>query len=438
MLFLCLYCLCFSQTDSVKIKKADEIKTGWNFGALPMIAYNSDLGLQYGALFSPFYYGDGSQYPKYLHKMYAEISRFTKGSGVYRFYYNSEYVIPNVNLIADASYLTDDAYDFYGFNGNQTKYNASWIDKESDDYVSTLFYDTQRKQIKAKAEFQGKTKLENFSWAAGILFRSTKFSQPDFDNINEGKDPEDILASDSTLFDKYVEWDLIPQADKDGGIVTSIKLGLVYDTRDFKANPYKGAWTEASVVISPSFLGTTKTFVRLNITHRQYFTIFPDKVNLACRLVCQSNIFGDTPFYIMPEIETSVMSSSKNEGLGGEANLRGATRNRVVGKTVAFGNFELRWKIVKFIVAKQNIYIGTNVFFDTGAILAPLDMDLSKVPESSKDLYFTDEAYGFHSTYGIGLKLAMNENFILSLDRGYAASKHDGDKGTYIRMDYLF
>ena len=36
-------------------------KDGWNFGALPTITYDTDLGLQYGALVNLYHYGDGSR-----------------------------------------------------------------------------------------------------------------------------------------------------------------------------------------------------------------------------------------------------------------------------------------------------------------------------------------------------------------------------------------
>jgi len=105
----------FSQVDTSLSKEI--IKKNWNIGGIPVIAYNSDLGLQYGVIINPFYYGDGSTYPNYVHKLYFEVSRYTKGSGIYRFYYNSKYLIPTINTFFDISYLTDDAYDFYGFNG---------------------------------------------------------------------------------------------------------------------------------------------------------------------------------------------------------------------------------------------------------------------------------------------------------------------------------
>jgi hypothetical protein len=71
-----------------------KIKEGWNFGALPVVSYDTDLGLEYGALAELYYFGDGSIYPDYYHKLYFELSRFTKGSAIYRFNYESEHLIP--------------------------------------------------------------------------------------------------------------------------------------------------------------------------------------------------------------------------------------------------------------------------------------------------------------------------------------------------------
>ena len=71
-IFACIFFQVYSQ---------DEVtKEGWNFGALPTTTYDTDLGFQYGALVDLYNYGDGSRYPKYNHKLYFEVSRFTKGS----------------------------------------------------------------------------------------------------------------------------------------------------------------------------------------------------------------------------------------------------------------------------------------------------------------------------------------------------------------------
>jgi hypothetical protein len=59
-----------------------------------------------------YFYGDGSTYPEYRHSIYTEISRFTKGSGINRFFYDSKYLIPGIRLTADVSYLTETSFTF--------------------------------------------------------------------------------------------------------------------------------------------------------------------------------------------------------------------------------------------------------------------------------------------------------------------------------------
>ena len=87
--------LCSLATLSLAAQdKAEKIKTGWNFGPLPAVSYNSDLGFQYGALCDIFYFGDGGTYPTYLHKFNVELSHYTMGETIAHLFYDSKYLIP--------------------------------------------------------------------------------------------------------------------------------------------------------------------------------------------------------------------------------------------------------------------------------------------------------------------------------------------------------
>ncbi|HOS83850.1 MAG TPA: hypothetical protein PK199_02935 [Bacteroidales bacterium] len=434
--FFCNIVFLFGQSDSLPSKEI--VKTNWNIGGIPVVAYNSDLGLQYGIIVNPFYYGDGSTYPNYLHKLYFEVSRYTKGSGIYRFYYNSKYIVPGVNTFFDFSYLTDEAYDFYGFNGGQSIYNETWIQRENNDYVGAYFYDTQRKMFRVKLDFQGKTSIPHLGWIAAAQYRNTRLNRPNFDLLNKGKSADELIPSDSTLYDKYVNWNLIPTSDATGGVITNVKCGLLYDSRDIEANPTKGIWTEAVVTVSPSFLSTHASYGICNITHWHYVSLIPQRLTFAYRAIFQSHLFGAVPWYVLPDIETSVLTAATNEGIGGAASMRGVLRNRIVGKQTLFGNLELRYKIVSFRVKKQNMYIATNGFYDIGTILQPLEFTTSLISEAERNLYFTDSYTGIHSSAGIGLKIAMNQNFIISVEYGKAMQKQNGNTGLYIRLNYLF
>ena len=49
--------------------KKEIVKKGWNFGPLPVVGWDSDLGFQYGACLDIFNYGDGTNYPSYNYKL---------------------------------------------------------------------------------------------------------------------------------------------------------------------------------------------------------------------------------------------------------------------------------------------------------------------------------------------------------------------------------
>ncbi|MBN1480651.1 hypothetical protein EH223_21090 [candidate division KSB1 bacterium] len=421
-------------------QKQDITKTGWNFGLLPVIAYNTDLGFEYGILFNFVNFGDGSNYPNYNQKVYLEASQYTKGSGIYRVYYDSYVMIPGIRFIGDVSYLPDRAYSFYGYNGYESVYNADWEDQESDDPRSTrMFYRYDRDFLRVKADFQGKIRGNEWRWAAGITGRNFKVGSVDIDKLNKGQSEEDKLPNVPGLYEKYIDWGLISEAEKDGGFITTIKAGAIYDTRDVVADPGQGIWSEATLIASPKFLNEFD-FIKLNLTHRQYFTLLPRTLVFAYRLGYQTTLSGKTPFFYLPFIEPSELVAAKSEGLGGAQFNRGIMRTRMIGEAMAYGNFEFRLKFWRFTVAKQNIYLGTNLFLDAGQVITPVDVDLADIDTGieEKSAYFNPGAEKMHYSTGLGLKIAMNQNFIISVDYGVALEKQDGTSGLYILLNYLF
>ena len=418
----------------------DLTKTGWNFGALPTITFDSDLGFQYGGLINLFHYGDGSRYPKYDHSLYLEVSRFTKGSGINRLYYDSDKLIKGLQTSVDISFLSDKAYDFYGFNGYDAVVNAGWFDDENADYRTRMFYKYDRKMFRFKVDLQGKLAGEHVRWVGGINLLNFDLGLVDIDKLNKNKDDEDALPSHEEqqgLFEKYRdEWGIISAEDADGGFVPTVKAGVVYDTRDNHPNPMKGMWTEAVLMGSPEFLGGEHSFSKLSIIHRQYFTIIPKDLSFAYRLAYQTTLGGDVPFYYQTQMITSVMTGASSEGLGGGSSLRGIRRNRVVGDGYFLGNVEARWKFVRFRFINNNFYLGLNAFADFGRVTDKIDVDTSEV--ENKANYFDLDSEAMHYSFGLGLRIAMNQNFIIKCDYGMAPDDRDGNSGIYIGLNYLF
>ena len=102
---------------SLSAQDSANVRKGWTFGVLPSFAYDADLGLQLGLLSNVYYFGDGAVYPDYYHSFYVEAATTSKHYGLYRFAYDSKYLIPGHRLSIDLTYLPDKMCDFYGYNG---------------------------------------------------------------------------------------------------------------------------------------------------------------------------------------------------------------------------------------------------------------------------------------------------------------------------------
>lgn len=439
---------------SISLKAQDKkIKTGWKFGgALPTITYDSDLGFQYGALAEFFNYGDGTKYPDFLDHTYTEISRYTKGSGIYRFMYESNHIIPGVNWISDLSYLPDKAYSFYGFNGYESVYNKEWIDNDQSipPYKTRMFYSMERNLFRIKDDFDGKLAGEHFRWSAGFAFQDFTCDTTNIPKLNKGKDEQ--LPFNSTtpgLFDRYKQLGIIPADEASGGWVNTLKAGVTWDSRDNKPNPMRGLWTEIGVEVAPKFLGNNWGFSRLYFIHRQYFTLIENDLSFVYRLGYQTKLSGQVPFFYASQVITSRLTGATSEGLGGSKTLRGILRNRVIGDGFAMGNVELRWKPIYFTLFKQDCYLGLNTFYDFGMVTQKikfpdnLESTFNQLynPDGNGEKfsdYFDLGSERLHMSAGISVMAVMNQNFVVAIDTGKAFNEQDGNIGFSIGLNYLF
>jgi len=137
------------------------------------------------------------------------------------------------------------------------------------------------------------------------------------------------------------------------------------------------------------------------------------------------------------------------EGLGGGNSIRGMMANRILANGFAFANVEFRFRVVNFDIGRQHFFVGLNPFFDLGVITQPYTLDYTKLKaqveatgDKFEDYFSADpkDAYLPHMTAGLGLKIGMNENFVLSADWGMPLNKQDNAKWAnfYVKMGYLF
>ncbi|MCG8698594.1 MAG: BamA/TamA family outer membrane protein [Bacteroidales bacterium] len=425
-------------TDSANVKKKR-----WSYGFVPAIAYEDDIGFKYGAVFNLFNYGDWKIYPEYYHSFFLEWSQTTKGSGIMEFSYDSKHLIPNIRTSTEISYLTERALDFYGFNGAKSLYDYNYINykEATTDYKSWVFYKQERQLLRIRGDVQGRFFNDKIHWMAGVEMMKIKIDSVNLKKLNKGISESDTLKylrpKNENLYEIYLKNGIIKPGEANGGNHTHLKLGLVYDTRDNEPKPTKGMWTEAIFILSPSFLSNTNnTYAKLVLTHRQYFNLVKNRLDFAYRVSYQDKLWGDMPYYMLPFAFNGGKAKTR-DALGGAKTLRGIRRNRIVGDDILYGNFELRWVFLRKVIMGRNIYFALNTFTDLGMVTSEYQFDKSGIATEYNYL-FPDESNRIHQSAGMGLHFALNENFVVACNYGFALNQNDGENGLYIGLNWLY
>ncbi|MBQ5855631.1 MAG: hypothetical protein IIW50_07525, partial [Alistipes sp.] len=148
------------KTEAQPTEKKEIVKTGYNFGPLPAVAFDADKGFQLGALLNIYDFGNGSTYPNTRQQWYMEASFFTKGSQLYVLSYDNRFLIPGVRWSSALTITNEKALDFYGFNGYMSYYDHEKValgkDKKNEDmYIYTPKYRINRLAILFKSDFVG-------------------------------------------------------------------------------------------------------------------------------------------------------------------------------------------------------------------------------------------------------------------------------------------
>lgn len=398
----------------------DGARTGWDIVPLPLVSYNSDLGMQYGAYAEMFDYGrDVSVYPAYRHKYHIEGSRFTKGQTLLHAEYDSRYLIPGIRLTASASWQDDPLYPFYGLNGSTTEFRP-----ELNLNDGTAYYSYKRSMLRMLGTIKGEI-VSGLEWSAGLAY--WKYSTADIDF--EGYD------SANTLYRTYRDAGVI-RDDETGGSVVELKAGITYDTRDFEADPSEGCYAELYLISSPDLMGTGYSYLRMSARYRHFFRA-NDWLTFGMHAAWQGRIIGNVPFYMQQVIYTPTVMQGYAEGLGGINTVRGLPGTRLIGDGMAWANLELRIRLLEADLLGQHWKFGINPLLDCGVITTPTraaqiaDLTGLSISEISK------ETRRMHPSAGFGIKVAMNYNFILSAEWAKALADRF-DPGISLFIGYIF
>jgi outer membrane protein assembly factor BamA len=372
-------------------------ETGWEWFVLPTLNFSSDDGFGYGALLDLYNYGDGVTPYRFMIRPIVLLT--TKGRR-------------DIVLLIDAPRLLPRGWRFDAFVGREqqlaTPYfgigNETVNDTTLSDQGDDFYYRYGKTQLRVAANVQRELS-RSVRLIAGAGLVDVELDATPFDSgttlLLQQLQQRQGVAAPTLPNDRYI----------------FVRGGAVLDTRDREIGPTRGHWVD--LLVQGANLNAGSSFARVTISARKYASL-TSRLVFAQRLVVQQ-VNGGTPFFDLPTLQASQVSSSQPEGLGGGGSVRGISRNRYVGDGIAFSNSELRWRFKELKLLGKPAYLVGSAFLDAGRV-----WDGAIAAEE----LFSD----LHAGYGGGLRLGLGPSFLVAFDFG----KSSESTQIYIGLGYPF
>ena len=413
-------------------RTATAARSRLEFGALPALNFNSDIGFGFGAIgvlarVSP----DADPYEwRVMMLLFAALKQDDAGDFGVPFQNHlvrvdiPGFLVPRLRLNAQLSFRRFSNAAYYGF-GNRTE-PAEFTDEEleaSEEARNFDRYDRIYPNIVANARIMlykrprelGRRRFELFVGA------DTTFNVLD---VYSGSRLEQDLARLSNDADggPRALRELLRGTDDHTLLV--LNLGLLWDSRDHEFEPTQGIFAELSSRWSPGVQDDLR-YAGFYLGASGYLSLWGPRVILAGRLATDL-LVGDVPFYAL----SSFGALSPRDGPGGTASTRGVLLQRYIGKIKLISNLELRWLLFESSLLKQVFRLGLNAFFDAGRVWA--DYRSFRLDGQRLDGPFPELRTGV----GGGLHFRWGESFLIRAQFGYSPS--DETTGLYIDINHAF
>ena len=404
----------------------EEPKTGWVFTPFPDVSYNSDIGLNLGGFCDFFYYGDGTDYPNFQHHIAVCGAWATKGSWYLHGMFDSKTLVRGARVTGSLTFRDASMNNFYGFNGLHSPYIRE-LDLNTD--TRTAYYTDHRRVLRAAATIQGPVS-GRLNWMGGVVFRRIAISDFDLKNYDNG----------NSLYRNYLSTGLIHSDEAPGGSSLEGRIGLTYDSRDIEWVPNRGMYWEAYVNGNVDLSHGQYHYAQFVGHFRHYVPIVFGRLTFAYHLGLQHQFAGRMPWYNLNEISNLIYQYEEYEGMGSRYTVRGFLYDRLTAAGYAWGNFELRAKLLQFNLFKQHFDLVVNPFFDVASITRqyrPEEHQKLKDPADGP-LLWQEATEKIHPSAGMGAKIHMNTNFMISVEVGKAFNPQLSDLTVAMATTYLF
>jgi len=392
------------------------------FTGLPILNYDSDTGFGYGA--RVYWHDNGKKsdslfgYTPYKYEIYGQFLQSTNGWSYHVLHFDAPYIGDTLfrltgellyeantqaNYFGTTADSMGDLYDTAGISYTTAQEQQDALDAQGSRYFNR--YDLKRPIAEidlARDFFGGLVRL-----SGGVIFSHATVNTYNNQKVND---------IDNNLSLLYEDNNANPLVGYDGGLDNGIKIGFVYDSRDFAPNPKNGNVFDFTAGFYGKYLGGDYDHQRYTFSTRNFYTSDAlEDLTLAFRWV-YSIQHGDTPFYAK---NTLGFADEFKYGLGGFRTIRGYQQDRFVANVKTVVNFEPRYHFYTTQLLGQNFAFQAVPFVDAG-----------KVFDKVSDTNLKDYRY----SYGMGLRIAWNQSTIFMIDYGQSVE----DSGIYLNFGHIF
>lgn len=386
-------------------------RDGWGWGALPALNYDTDDGFGYGLVGNLYRYnGKTAPYKTSIHSL---VFMTTKRVHIHRLKVDAlELAGGPLRLTTRAELNAVRTANFCGFGARVT----------CDPSVASEAADALGLEGDERDDFERRYYLMRYVRPNGFVnARWMLRDAPSKIELMFGWRGDLLMPGDFAIRGPY-EGSLYDETFPGGGewgLLSILQAGVMWDSRDNEPAPRRGTWTEVSVRGSTIAWGSAWTHVAGNTTLRGYLPLAPEgRLTFANRLILDA-MLGDAPFTELGQVGGSTVIEVYGGGGGG----RGIRAQRYIGRIKAIETPELRWWFGR-------LDLGPAFDFTLVAFA-----DIGWVAEDWTKL--RQLAALPHVGTGGGLRIAMDDNFVVRVDTGFS-SVEDWSPGIYIDIGNLF
>ncbi|MCI0570136.1 MAG: BamA/TamA family outer membrane protein [Myxococcaceae bacterium] len=402
---------------------------GLAFQGLPIINYNSDEGVGYGALAQLVDRGDGTQEP-YRMSVIAQFFQTTRGISSHYISVDAPRAFGSEwRLGGKIRYGVDLYAPYYGV-GNESGYDADFGGCDDRDALASdpdacpgnpefrgLRYYSYKEHSFPETELNLRRTLSG-PWKLFLGHRfqmnqvRARYAAEELGQSTISRLEEDAYAGRIRGFNPDAE-------NVSYGRTSELQVALQYDERDQEASTTRGMFHELAVRGAAQALGGMYNYAgaTLNLRFFQPIPVMEGRPIVVAVRGIGDVLTGEVPFFRL----ASFGGISGGEGLGGVGSVRGILKNRAQGAVKVMGNAELRWMPLAFDAGSQHFDVGAVGFVDAGRVWS--------------DLKLADGG-GLTAGAGGGLRVAWNREFVVRVD--YARGITDPTTGLYIEFGQSF